>query len=348
LSGFAATSPESHRLAREVGQMMIVGFVGAKSTSPGFRSLIDLLQRGVVGGALFLPRNIIGRSELSRMTSEIRECGAATSPIIAIDEEGGTVDWLSKDLGFERTPSALEVSRRGFNHARQQYGVLAEKLLQVGFNMNLAPVVDLNKNPQNPIIGVRGRSFSADPATVVRYARIFIAEHRARGVLTALKHFPGHGSSISDTHSVAADVTEYWSPDELVPYKALINAGKADAVMVGHLVNRRWGGLATLEGSTAISGLLRGELGYSGVVISDDLTMNAVQHARGRFSEVLISAIRAGIDIVLIAHPSGEDIEKLNSAVVQAVLAGQIERTAITNAWRRIASLKSPLMSSRR
>ena len=180
----------------------------------------------------------------------------------------------------------------------------------------------------------------------------FIAEHRARGVLTALKHFPGHGSSAADTHAVAADVGNSWSEDELAPYRDLLAAGMVDAVMVGHLVNqRRWGGVATQQGSTAISGLLRGELKFDGVVISDDLTMDAVRQGRDSFSAVVISSINAGIDLVLVVHPiagRADDVGlAINSGVVEAVLVGQIARSTVENAWRRVMALKAKLGSPR-
>jgi beta-N-acetylhexosaminidase len=268
--------------------------------------------------------------------------------LIAIDEEGGTVDWLGKEHGFEEVASAAEIGQGGDDNARLQYGALAKKLADVGFNMNMAPVVDLNRNAHNKIIAARGRSFSSDPAVVERFARIFIAEHHARGVLTALKHFPGHGSSSADTHAVAADVGTTWSDDELAPYRGLLAADMVDAVMVGHLVNmRQWGGVATQDGSTAISALLRGELKFDGVVISDDLTMDAVRQGKGSFSAVITSSINAGVDLVLVVHPvAGEADDEglaINSGVVEAVLAGQIARSTVENSWRRVMTLKARL-----
>jgi len=333
-------------MKRKVGQLIIVGFVGTDSTSPGFRRLIHNLEHGIVGGVLFLPRNIVGRPELEKMVLEIKQCSSSTVPFIAIDEEGGTVDWLGEEYGFERIPSAAKVAQSGDENARRQYNALARKLRNVGFNMNLAPVVDLNTNPHNPIIGTRERSFSSDTTLVERYAKIFIEEHRALGILTVLKHFPGHGSSATDTHAAAADVGSSWSPEELAPYRGLIAAGLVDAVMVGHLVNsQRWGGVATQRGSTAISGLLRRDLQFDGVVISDDLTMDAVRGGANAFSEVVRSAIGAGIDLVLIVHPvTGETADSalaINTALVEGVQSGQIARDSIERSWQRVTNLRA-------
>lgn len=346
------TSSDRQSLADMVGQLIMVGFVGTTSASPGFRQVIGSLETGIIGGVLFLPRNIVGRAELEQMIREIKRCASPVVPLIAIDEEGGTVDWLSTKFGFEEVRSAAQIGQRGDDYARQQYGVLAKKLADTGFNMNMAPVVDLNRNPQNSIIGARERSFSSDPAVVERFARIFIAEHHARGVLTALKHFPGHGSSASDTHAVAADVEFTWSDDELAPYRGLLTTGTVDAVMVGHLVNnRRWGGVATQQGSTAIGGLLRSELKFDGVVISDDLTMDAVRHGRDNFSAVVTSSINAGVDLVLVVHPVDVEANNagrgINSGIVEAVLAGQIARTTIEISFRRIMTMKARLKHPR-
>jgi beta-N-acetylhexosaminidase len=335
------------------GQMIMVGFIGTSSTSSGFRRLIDHLKEGIIGGVLFLPRNIVGRAELQQMVDEVRQCKSPEVPLIAIDEEGGTVDWLGKEAGFDDVASAAKVGEGSDDYARQQYGALAKKLADVGFNMNMAPVVDLNRNPHNPIIAARGRSFSSDPAVVERYARIFIAEHHARGILTALKHFPGHGSSSSDTHVAAADVGTSWSEDELAPYRSLLASDMVDAIMVGHLVNRRrWGGVATQQGSTAISGILRGELKFDGVVISDDLTMDAVREGRDRFSEVVASAIDAGVDLALVVHPvTGEADDTglaINTGVVEAVRAGRIARSTVESSYQRILALKARLERLRR
>jgi len=157
--------------------------------------------------------------------------------LIAVDEEGGTIERLGERYGFRHTPSAAEVGRNSEEGARVEYQGLAQKLSDVGFNMNLAPVVDLNTNPTNPIIGSLDRSFSSDPISVSRYAKIFIEEHHKKGVLTALKHFPRHGSASTDSHVAIADVQLSWSSEELIPYQNLIGARLVDSIMVGHLAN---------------------------------------------------------------------------------------------------------------
>jgi beta-N-acetylhexosaminidase len=335
-------------LDRKIGQLIMVGLDGTGPESPGFGEAINNLEQGIVGGVVMLPKNISGKTELQTMVRKIAQCACPATPLIAIDEEGGTVDWLGSQYGFPPTASAAEVGRGNAETARAQYKSLAKKLADTGFNMNFGPVVDLNRNANNPIIALRQRSYSSDPAIVESMARIFIEEHHALGILTSLKHFPGHGSSTADSHTEVPDVEGTWSPDELVPYRNLINSGAADTVMVGHLVNQpKWGGVATQEGSDAINRILRGELGFKGVVISDDLTMEAVVHNKGSVAKAAISAVKAGVDLVLVVHPApgdnGNTGRYLHSALLHAVESGELEPDMIEKAWERVMALKAKL-----
>jgi beta-N-acetylhexosaminidase len=343
---------EAQNLKRMVGQMLIVGFTGANAKSPGFLKVIDDLEHGIVGGVLFLYHNIVSRSELETMVRMIKQCACETMPLIAIDEEGGAVERLGSRFRLPGIPSAARIGKVSDADARRHYAVLAKKLADFGFNINFAPVVDLNKNPRNPVIGAYGRSFSADPAAVARYAKIFIAEHHAVGILTSLKHFPGHGSSSTDTHRQLTDVSLSWSPDELIPYRHLIEAGLVDTIMVGHLANsRRWGGIATQQGATAISQLLRRELKFDGVVICDGLTMRAVAPANSSLAQIAKSSVNAGADMLLLGQPADLRIQNaaafINAAVVEGVQSGEIAPNSVKQAWRRLMSLKAKLQSMR-
>jgi len=349
----ASGNMDHQDLKRMVGQSIMVGFNGTTVEAPGFRIVLENLERGIIGGVLILPQNIAGKSELEAMVTALKQCVCETPPLIAIDEEGGTVDWLGVEHGFPRTASAAEIGKSNEDEARHQYKALAKKLAGIGFNLNFGPVVDLNLNPNNPIIGVRERSFSADAGVVTKYAKIFIEEHHAQNILTALKHFPGHGSSVADTHTAPADVSLTWSPDELIPYKLLIEAGMADMIMAGHLTNNaRWGGTATQQGATAISQILRRDLGYNGVVVSDDLTMKALANGRRTFAEVAGSAAKAGIDLFVVAHPVAPEIENtglyVNSVLLDGIQSGDISLEIVTKAWERMIALKSKLTPSER
>jgi hypothetical protein len=259
-------------LQRSIGQMIVTGFSGDTADAPDFQRAVRNLEDGIIGGVLFLPNNIASKQELEQMLKTVHDCICKIPPLIAIDEEGGVVDRLGDHDGFIHIPSPADVQRDGLLSARTRYDLLAKELVGTGFNLNLAPVVDLNINPENPIIGLRDRSYSDDPETVTAFARAFIEAHRASGVLTSLKHFPGHGSSTADSHTTIVDVSGTWSENELLPYQQLINANLVDTIMIGHLLNsKRWGGISSQEG-TAIHDLLRKTLHYDGVTISDDLT----------------------------------------------------------------------------
>ena len=172
----------------------------------------------------------------------------------------------------------------------------------MGIDLNLAPVVDLDLNPSNPIIGALDRSFGADPDLVVAQAAAFIDGHHEVGIRTTLKHFPGHGSATGDTHLGVVDVTGRWQPVELEPFRRLIADGHADAVLTAHVFDADLDPdhPATLS-QPIVAGILRGQLGWQGVVISDDLQMGAIREQFG-YDEAVALAIEAGIDLLTIAQ----------------------------------------------
>jgi beta-N-acetylhexosaminidase len=226
---------------------------------------------------------------------------------------------------------------------------MATTLAGAGINLNLAPVVDLNVNPDNPIIGALDRSFSAVPDIVIAQARAFVMAHHERQILTTLKHFPGHGSSTGDTHLGVVDVTDTWSEVELQPFGTLITDGLADAVLTAHVFNA---GLdpdhpATLSHAT-ITGILRDRLGFDGVVLSDDMQMGAIRDAYG-YPDAVRLAINAGVDILTIANQQVFE-EGIVASTIELV-AGMVERGEITEprideSWRRIRAFKERLRTA--
>lgn len=326
--------------------MIIAGFFGTKQSDPGFQQILADLEGGLIGGVIILGRNVGTREDLEQMVDRIRTCKCATPPFIAVDDEGGTVERLGKNIGMPETPSAATVAEGSIRSAHNAYASLAEKLSSLHFNTNLAPVVDVNRNPANPIIGQRQRSFGSDTGTVVKYAAAFIEEHRKRNIITVLKHFPGHGSSTADSHAGIADVTASWSPEELKPFKRLIASGLADAVMVGHLANfSRWGNVATQSGAHAIDRMLRRDLRYDGVVVTDDLAMKAILDGK-QASAAAVAAINAGADLMIVTRLSEEDEtsdvgREINQAITAAACSHEIEADAIQRSAARISKLKS-------
>jgi len=225
---------------------------------------------------------------------------------------------------------------------------MGDAIRAAGINWNLAPVVDVAVNPANPAIVALGRSFSADPARVAAHAQAFIEGMHDAGVLTALKHFPGHGSSQADTHAGFTDVTD--TADlrlELAPYRALIAENLADSVMTAHVFNR---GLdpwdpATLSRYT-VARILRGQLGYRGVVVSDDLLMGAIVKHYG-IEEAAVDALAAGVDVLLISQNSLNSqpraVQRAIAAVEAAVAQGSLSRSRVVAALDHVAALRRRL-----
>jgi len=352
-------NPEAE-LRAQIGQKLIVGFRGL-AVDDSSQVVRDIRENGLGGVVLFdrdMPtgsdvRNIESPAQVAALTTELQSAaaGAYGQPLlVAVDEEGGLVQRLGPAHGFPGFPSAAALGERDDPDYTQGVSAdMARVLGQVGINLNLAPVVDVNVNPTNPVIGSLGRSFSADPEVISAQARAFVEGQRSVGVRTALKHFPGHGSSTADSHQGFVDVTETWSEAELIPYRRLFAANAADTVLTAHVYNANLDAdfPATLSRAT-ISGLLRGELGWTGPVISDDLQMGAIRDIYGT-DEALARCIGAGVDILLIAQQQvyEEDVvAKTIDRVVALVDAGEIERERIAEAAGRIDAFKASLMGA--
>jgi beta-N-acetylhexosaminidase len=264
--------------------------------------------------------------------------------LVAIDQEGGLVARLGPAHGFPATRSAADLGRGDPDVTSAAAGAMAETLAAAGINLNLAPVVDLATNPDNPIIAGVQRSFSADPDVVIAHATAFIqAHHQGASVACAVKHFPGQGSASGDTHLGVVDVSDAWTEAELQPFAALIEAGLPDAVLTAHIFNAKLDAEhpATLSVPT-ITGILRERLGYDGPVISDDLQMGAIREAYGH-DEAVALAIEAGIDILLIANQlvyEPEVVERTIDLVEGLVRDGRISEARIDASSERILRLK--------
>ena len=183
------------------------------------------------------PRNIINPEQTKKLIASLKSY--STIPLfVAVDAEGGKVDRLKSEYGFIAIPSPVEMGQGSVENTEKIANGLAKELKDLGFNMNLAPVVDVNINPKNPIIGGLDRSFSADPAQVFEHAKAFILAHRQNNIITVAKHFPGHGSSSNDSHLGIVEITQSYKEEELIPYERLQDEGLLDSVMIAHVINR--------------------------------------------------------------------------------------------------------------
>lgn len=340
------------RLSLMIGQMIMVGFPGDDEKDAGVIAVREQLAKGLIGGVVLFPENIRSPRELKNLIAYLRNARSNPQPFIAVDQEGGKVQRLNSWNGFTRYPSAQTVGRNPSyavpGAARRLYDKMAAELADVGFNMNFGPVVDLNLNPSNPVIGGRGRSFGDDPDAVTALATAFIEAHRAANVVPVAKHFPGHGSSRVDSHKALADVSETWREVELEPYRRLAAAGKLDAAMVGHLYHPRFSDIEGMPASLSAKAVraLRNKtwIDFQGVVISDDLEMGAVRDFTRE--DLAVKAINAGTDIVVFSNVEVSDPElgvAVHAAIGKAVCEGRISRNRVHQAYGKIMLLKRRL-----
>ncbi|MCP4458022.1 MAG: glycoside hydrolase family 3 protein [Cytophagales bacterium] len=335
----------------KIGQMIMMGlddFTKLDKSQPMFRSI----QNGMLGGVILFEKHINKRhpfKQLNKITKYIQEI--APSPVlISIDEEGGRVNRLKPKYGFPWTISAQCLGDLDNQDSTQYYtGQSARMMMKLGINMNLAPNVDVNINPNNPVIGNKERSYSEDYKLVTKHADLMVDEQKKYGLINVLKHFPGHGSSASDTHLGIADVSSSWKWEELFPYRSLIDSGNIQAIMTAHIVNERLDESrkpATLS-KKIMTELLRDFMGYKGVIISDDLQMHAISKHFG-FEEAIVLSINAGVDILTFANNTELTekitVEYIHGVIKKSVLNGEISTKRINESFQRINKLKKELL----
>jgi beta-N-acetylhexosaminidase len=342
-------------LREKIGQLLMLGFKGSTAADTALMTR-DLREHGVGSVILFdrdmtttidsgapARRNIESPAQVAALTAHL-QAQARTPLLVAIDQEGGRVNRLKPDYGFPETISHEELGRQDDLAATTRHAeATARTLAGAGINFNLAPVVDLDANPANPIIKGKRRSFSADPEVVARHAAAWVRAHRAQGILSCAKHFPGHGSAAGDTHLGFVDVTQTWHERELIPFQRLIDAGLCDSVMSAHVFHS---GLdaklpATLS-RAVITGRLREQMGFRGVVLSDDLGMGAIASKYG-LEEAVIGALNAGVDLVCLGNNLGYDPDLAPKAVAiieAAVAAGRVPAARIDEGCERVLTLK--------
>jgi len=340
-------------LEKQVGQMLMVGFHGT-STPENSQICKDIKKYNLGAVILFdynpvnkkKPKNISNRSQLKKLTFQLQACSADGKLLIAVDQEGGKVQRLKSKYGFYgKFPKASDVIKMDQSKIKSTYTKMSAELKSVGINYDLAPVVDLDINMKNHVIHGLGRSFGKDPKVVAKYASTFIDAMHSNGVLTSIKHFPGHGSSVGDTHKGFVDVTNLWKEVELEPYRLLKD--KADTVMVAHVFNKKLDATypASLSFKT-ITKMLRWKLGYHGVVITDDLQMGAISKKYG-LKNTLKLAINAGDDILLIGNQLDPRKVKSTKVLVDTIMglvkSGDVKTESIHKAYTRIQKLKEKL-----
>lgn len=341
-------TPNRDMLDVKIGQMILIGFPKAE-VDP---MVLEEIKTGKVGSIILFEKNVPKGSASFNALKKMLWTYQKAAPIpllICVDQEGGKVNRLKDKYGFPKSVTAQDMGRaKTLDSVRFYAESIASNLAGLGFNVNFAPDVDLGVNKENTVVYKNGRTFSADPDSVVLLATEYIKPHRKYGVITTLKHFPGHGSSMADTHFGVADVTNTWTEKELIPFQKLIMAGEADAIMSAHIVNMKLdpkGYPGTLS-YRMIDSLLRKQLHFNGVVFSDDMQMQAISKQYG-LEETIKLAINAGIDILCFSNniQGTEDrtVDKVHAIIRSLVESGQIKQERIDESFERIMKLKSKL-----
>jgi beta-N-acetylhexosaminidase len=335
----------SMALEEQIGQLLVVGFWGT-TPSP---EIIDLIRNHHIGGIILFSRNVQDAQQVLELTHSLqmiaKTAGHPAPLLVAIDQENGIVQRLGQ--GTTLFPGNMALGAIGSEQVVYNVAqATGRELKALGINMNLAPVVDVNNNPANPVIGVR--SFGEDPHEVARLAAAAVKGYRAAGVLSDLKHFPGHGDTAVDSHLALPTISstlEKLEAVELVPFKSGIEAG-ADSVMIAHIsfpALTHPEALPATVSPAIVRGLLREKLGFDGVIISDCMEMNAVAETIGT-ERAAVMALQAGVDLVLVSHTYARHLGSIE-AIQLALQAGDLPPEVVQRAAERVLRLKDRFLS---
>ena len=350
LEGFSHATYDQDSLDIMIGQMIMIG-IGDFNLVNTNEPIFAEIKNGKVGGVVLYEKNILFESpktELALLVENLQK-NAEIPLFISIDEEGGWVTRMKTRYGFPKNVSAQYLGDMDNLDSTRFYAHQTARILSsFGINMNYAPVVDVNLNPKNPVIGRIQRSYSSDYHEVIEHANIVIEEHKKVNVVPVLKHFPGHGSSQKDTHLGLTDVTETWQMEEVYPYSALIDSSKVDVVMTAHIVNKSLDESkrpATLS-KRVVGGLLRDFLHFDGLIISDDMQMGAIDNEYGLRESIKLS-LTAGIDLLMFAN-NVSDENRVSASTIHAIIKdlvfeGIITEQQIRTSYNRIMKLKKEI-----
>ncbi len=342
----ATITDDDEKLKKMIGRMLLVGFPDEviDENSPIARQIKSYELGGVILFDRFYndrnrTKNISSPEQLQLLTSKLKSFSSKPL-LISVDQEGGKVARLKPKYGFEATPSAKVVSELDEYMTKHIYNYLAKTLKNSGINCDFAPVVDLAINQENRVIVGLNRSYGSDAKEVVKYAKIFMDSLRNEQIISVLKHFPGHGSSLNDSHEGFVDISKTWSSVELEPYEKLIKSGNVSMIMTAHVFNSKLDEIypATLSYKVNTE-LLRGKLGYDGVVVSDDLQMKAIS-SHYTLKQIVTLAINSGVDMLLFGNQlSTQNIDELVEVIFAQVKSGAIPLERILESNKRVELL---------
>ncbi len=332
-------------LEEQIGQLLMVGFWGSTPS----QEIIDLIQRYQVGNIILFSRNIRDACQVLELTQSLqmiaKEAGHRFPLFIAIDQENGIVQRLGETATI--FPGNMALGAIGSEEIAYKVALATGRELKaLGINMNLAPVVDVNNNPANPVIGVR--SFGEDPQQVARLGAAIVKGYHTAGIVSCLKHFPGHGDTAVDSH-LALPMIPYalqrLEALELLPFRSGIEA-RAESVMIAHVsfpALTQHDMLPATLSPAIVQALLREKLGFTGLILSDCLEMKAISETFGTQLGAVM-ALQAGIDLVLVSHHYVQQRGSIE-AVQQAVQAHKLPPQTVQQAAQRVLRLKARALS---
>lgn len=308
-------------LDEKIGQLVIVGLDGLTMNDEA----LQMIQKYKVGGFILFKDNIQDAEQTQTLLNQLKDANKS-NPVplwLSVDQEGGRVSRLSSE--FAATPAAGDIgATNDLSYTRNIGQAIGMTLQALGFNMDFAPVLDINSNPKNPVIG--DRSFGSTPAAVIKHGIETMQGLNSEGVAAVVKHFPGHGDTSVDSHydlPLVNKSIEELQQFELLPFIEAIDQD-VDAIMIAHLLMKQIDDKKPASiSASVINGLLRDQLGYGGVVITDDMTMGALLK-NNSIGDAAVQSILAGTDIVLVSHQTDLRLEVLDS------LKAAVDNNAIT------------------
>lgn len=323
-------------LEEKVGQLLVIGVEGTSFSS----EMDNLIRNYHVGGVIIMGRNVATTNEILQLINGIKKANELnkTPLFLSVDEEGGRVSRLP--VGIPKLPTSAQIGKLNDESVSYRAGTyLAGVLNEFGYNMNFAPVLDVNSNPRNPVIG--NRSFGSDPYQVAKLGISTMHGMMDNGIIPVVKHFPGHGDTVVDSHKALPKVEttlEALRNVELVPFQKAIEEG-ADAVMVAHILFPALDPDYPSSMSKAIiTGLLRNEMKFEGVIITDDLTMGAIANDY-TIPEAAVQSFIAGSDLLLVVRDYEVQLNTFN-AFIKAIETGEITEERLNESIKRILTLK--------
>lgn len=344
----------NNNLRDDIAEMLLVGFRGTELTENNH--IRRDIEEHHIGGVILFEydgitgthgRNIVSEKQLKKLCSQLQSASKETL-FIGIDQEGGKVCRLGKKQGFPVIPSAEAMAKGGVDTVMRYSMLTAEILHRVGINLNFAPCVDVY-NSNCPVIGNLGRSFGEEPDLIAQMAEAWIKGHEKAHVMCCLKHFPGHGNSTGDTHKGLVDVTEVWTPEEMEPYRILCNKGIVDMVMTAHVVNEKWDGKTPASLNRHVNEILRNDIQFDRIVITDDLCMGAITKMYP-YKEVLQRAIASGANLLCLSNNGDkydEDlVPKTIKLICELVEEGSIDAENIHKSAEMIRKYKNKLQEN--